>query len=226
MNWNVQKGQRWLVAGGNGAGKSTLSRYLAHPELARVDSRASIMSRSGATNDGSLHMTLPPSQVGWVSTERHMSVARSEILARDVLLGRPTNDEKNENSRIQEAQAVVDEKVGETVALQWLQLRHDQLSRPFYELSQGEQKMVLIASAIAKLPKLLIIDEPLQGLDLRNRRLVLGLVERVCRATDVSLIYVTHHFEELVPSISHVLHLQKGRSVFNDVITAYNPIEF
>jgi ABC-type molybdenum transport system ATPase subunit/photorepair protein PhrA len=156
-----------------------------------------------------------------------MSLARSATLARDVLLDRPTNNEENENRHIRQDQGdIVDENVGDTVARQWLQLRDDQLSRPFYELSQGEQKLVLIASAIAKLPELLIIDEPLQGLDLRNRRLVLGLVERLCRATDVSLIYVTHHLEELVPSISHVLHLQKGRSIFNDVVTAYKPNEF
>jgi len=202
LTWNVQQGQRWLVAGGNGAGKSTLSRYLAHPEL--------------AVGEGSLHVTLSPAAVGWVSTERHMSMARSSARARDVLLGL---------DRVVDDDVDVDEVVGETVA-RWLHLRDDQLSRPFAELSQGEQKMVLIGSAIAKLPKLLIIDEPLQGLDLRNRRLVLGMVERLCRATDTSLIYVTHHFEELVPSVSHVVHLKEGASVFNDVIAAYDPGEF
>jgi ABC-type molybdenum transport system ATPase subunit/photorepair protein PhrA len=105
----------------------------------------------------------------------------------------------------------------------WLGLHEQHLSRPFAELSQGEQKLVLIGSAIAKLPKLLIIDEPLQGLDLFHRRRVLGLIESICRSTDVSLIYVTHHLEELIPSVSHVLHLDEGKSVYNGEIEPYDP---
>ena len=202
LDWKVQQGERWLVAGGNGAGKSTLSRSLAYSEQA-------------VAKEGSLKVTVESENVGWVSTERHMHMARSAASARAILLGTDNNV----------SCGPVSDEVGDAVAT-WLNLRNEQLARPFAELSQGEQKMVLIGSAVAKLPRLLIIDEPLQALDKRQRHLVLGLVERLCRATDISVIYVTHHFEEIVPSVSHVIHLKDGKSVFSDVVSAYSPDDF
>jgi ABC-type molybdenum transport system ATPase subunit/photorepair protein PhrA len=194
LDWTVKIGERWLIAGGNGAGKSTLSRFLAQPGAWQ------------GVDDGLLKVHLDDDSVGWVSTERHLSLSASRQTAREILLGT--------NSSVK---ATLD------AVAKWLGLDEHQLSRHFAELSQGEQKLVLIGSAIAKRPKLLIIDEPLQGLDLFHRRRVLGLVESICRSTDVSLIYVTHHFEELIPSITRVLHLNEGKSVYNGEIEPYDP---
>ena len=136
-----------------------------------------------------------------------MQLALSNICTRDVLAG---NDEPSE----------LQIEIGEQVA-SWLNI--DLLSRPFSCLSQGEQKMVLIARAIAVQPRLLIVDEPMQGLDSHNRRKVLGLVELICQATDTSLVYITHHMEELLPCITHVMHLQEGRGMYQGELAAYEP---
>lgn len=197
LNWTVLPGQRWVLAGGNGAGKSTLSRFLAKPK------------ERHAVDDGILNVALENESVGWVSTEKHLSLSQLSKTALDILID-------------SESSAEVTPDIGETVA-GWLGLGKHQLSRPFRELSQGEQKLVLLARAISKRPKLLIIDEPLQGLDLYHRRRVLGLVERICQATDTSLIYVTHHMEELIPSVSHVLHLKEGKAVYNGLLSSYDP---
>ena len=195
LDWAVNSGERWLVAGGNGAGKSTLSRLLAKEDerMKRVSSGMLRMNAQG---------------VGWVSTELHMSQARSTRTAQQVLLG------------VDETEEVAG--VGDAVA-SWLGLDATVLSKPFRELSQGEQKLVLIGSALAKRPSLLILDEPLQGLDLVHRGRVLGLVERVCRATNMSLVYITHHMEELLPSITHVLHLKDGKAAFKGSRYTYDP---
>ncbi len=103
-----------------------------------------------------------------------------------------------------------------TTAARWLGLLEDGgrvgdlFRRPFSTLSQGEQKLLLLSSAIAQRPLLLVLDEPCQGLDLWNRGRLLGLLERICRVTDMSLLYVTHHEEELIPSIGHRLCLEDG----------------
>lgn len=144
LDWNVQQGERWALLGGNGAGKSSLSRFLVNP-----DARQS-------TDDGVLNVGLGSDDVGWVSTEVHMSLSRSTKTARETLLET-------------ESPMAVSSEIGNRVA-EWLGLRDHQLSRPFAELSQGEQKLGLIARAISKRPKLLVIDEPLQGLDLFHRR--------------------------------------------------------
>ena len=68
---------------------------------------------------------------------------------------------------------------------------------------------------------LLILDEPCQGLDLVHRRRVLSLVERVCSHTDTSLVYVTHYYEEVLPCVTHVLHLQDGEAIFCGDRAAY-----
>ena len=99
----------------------------------------------------------------------------------------------------------------------------DIINRPFGFLSQGQQKLVLIGAALACQPDLLVLDEPCQGLDIVNRQMVLALVERICRATDISLVYITHHLEELLPSVSHVLHLKDKRAAFQGSIYNYNP---
>jgi molybdate transport system ATP-binding protein len=195
LDWTVQAGERWLVAGGNGAGKSTLSRLLVKPEDGgdALQVLPGGMSKSGGS-------------VGWVSTERHMQMASSEESGRDVLMGPGAPPDI--------AQQVAD----------WLGVGNPYvLDKTFSKLSQGQQKLILIASALAQRPPLFVLDEPCQGLDLRNRQRLLGMVERICQATDMSLVYITHHFEELLPSVTHVLHLKDRKDVYNGGIQGYDP---
>lgn len=141
-----------------------------------------------------------------------MALSRSPKKVREVLLQHSPQEEE------------VQVDVG-TAVLEWLDLpkSDDFLDRPFAELSQGEQKLVLVAAALASRPRLLVLDEPCQGLDLMKRKRILGLVERICQATDLSLIYITHHPEEILPSVSNVLHLAKGQEVFQGAREDYDP---
>lgn len=189
LNWTISRGQRWLVGGGNGAGKSTLSRLLARPD-------ADSLEHHGLKING---------HVGWVSTERHMEMAKSKETVQDVLTEHGTWS-------MESAWQVAG----------WLGVDHT-MDRQFCHLSQGQQKLVLIAAALASKPKLLVLDEPCQGLDGISRQQVLALVERICRATDISLVYITHHLEELLPSVSHALHLKERRGVYNGPMDSYNP---
>jgi molybdate transport system ATP-binding protein len=83
--------------------------------------------------------------------------------------------------------------------------------RSFREISMGEQRLVLLARALVKQPRLLILDEPCQSLDGLNRSRIIQLLDNLCRQTPVSLLYVTHHLDELPRSITHVMHLENGR---------------
>lgn len=204
LNWQVKTGERWLVAGGNGAGKSTLSRLLAKTEggfnngslIIDTVAEATLMDEEESMRPG----------VGWVSTERHMKTSKSQQTTGDILFSNGSTPKE----------------VGLAVA-KWMGLDQSILNQPFYQLSQGQQKMVLLASAIASRPSILVLDEPCQGLDLLARRRLLGLVERICQATNVSLIYITHHLEELIPSVSHVIHLAGGKDVYQGTRQDYNP---
>mgnify|MGYP000909686218 FL=1 len=83
--------------------------------------------------------------------------------------------------------------------------------RNFLQLSSGEQRMVLLARAFVKDPELLILDEPLHGLDMYNRRLVKDVIEAFCQRKDKTLIMVTHYKEELPACIDHSLYLVRNR---------------
>lgn len=228
LNWKVSSEEkRWLIAGGNGAGKSTLSRLLAKQEdnVIRKDGSLSVFtgkddnSNDTVSNDhddasyGLLSNRRPG--VGWFSTELHLALARSDLTARQILCS-----SSGETSMPMSNAA-------ESVA-KWLFLNDDDnntdlLLRPFSQLSQGEQKLTLIAAALASRPLLCVLDEPCQGLDQIHRRRVLALVERIMQATDMNLVYITHHMEEVLPSVTHVLHLREGRDVYNGNRDDYNP---
>ena len=77
----------------------------------------------------------------------------------------------------------------------------------FTELSSGEQRLILLARAFVKDPELLILDEPLHGLDDKNRQLVRDVIEAFCQRKNKTLIMVSHYQEELPPCISQHLQL-------------------
>ncbi len=72
--------------------------------------------------------------------------------------------------------------------------------------------MVLIARAMVKSPELLILDEPCQGLDRSNRENVLAIMQRIGGQPPTSLLYVTHHSDELLPCITHTLEMKSPDS--------------
>jgi DUF1680 family protein len=74
----------------------------------------------------------------------------------------------------------------------------------------GEQRLVLLARAFVKSPDLLILDEPLHGLDDANRQLVKQVIESYCSRRDKTLIMVTHYDDELPPCIDHRLYLKRN----------------
>lgn len=92
-------------------------------------------------------------------------------------------------------------------ALLWLQLfQMDHLKNVgFRQLSYGQQRMLLIARALIKRPKLLLLDEPCQGLDLLSRATVLKAMELIASYKLCTMVYVTHHKEDTVPGFTHVL---------------------
>jgi len=251
LNWTVQRGERWHLAGANGAGKSTLSRLLLRKSISNKKDafqKSNIDNKQDAViSEGTLDVTTPShgtssggrhvqGGISWVSTELHLHATHNwgSLTVREILVSGASflfyadknrkdssngtlennalNGHFNDSSSIDVDRAIT--------AASWLGLfdndttnrkhNHSFLSRQFSTLSQGQQKLLLIASAIAQRPTLLVLDEPCQGLDLWNRGHLLALVERICRVLDMGLLYVTHHDEELIPSIGHRLSLDDG----------------
>jgi zinc/manganese transport system ATP-binding protein len=85
--------------------------------------------------------------------------------------------------------------------------------RPIGELSGGEQQRLLIAQALVRRPKLLLLDEPLDSLDLPNQAVVAALVHDICRGAGVTVLLVAHDVNPLLPYLDRVVYLAAGRAV-------------
>jgi iron complex transport system ATP-binding protein len=83
-------------------------------------------------------------------------------------------------------------------------------SRPLDGMSTGEVRRVLVARALVSEPRALVLDEPTAGLDLVARRRFLETVRDLARR-GTTIVLVTHHVEEIIPEVEHVILLRRGR---------------
>jgi zinc/manganese transport system ATP-binding protein len=89
--------------------------------------------------------------------------------------------------------------------------------RAIGELSGGEQQRLLIAQALVRRPKLLILDEPLDSLDIPNQIAVASLIRRISSAERVSVLLVAHDVNPLLGHIDRVVYLAGGRALVGAV---------
>jgi zinc/manganese transport system ATP-binding protein len=86
-------------------------------------------------------------------------------------------------------------------------------SRPIGELSGGEQQRLLIAQALVRRPELLLLDEPLDSLDLPNQAAVAALVRRICRQERIAVLLVAHDINPILGYLDRVVYLAGGSAV-------------
>ena len=86
-------------------------------------------------------------------------------------------------------------------------------TRPIGQVSGGEQQRLLIAQALIRRPQLLVLDEPLDSLDLPNQAGVAALVAQVCRDESVTVLLVAHDVNPILPYLDRVIYLAQGGAV-------------
>jgi zinc/manganese transport system ATP-binding protein len=95
--------------------------------------------------------------------------------------------------------------------------------RPIGHCSGGEQQRLLIAQALVRRPELLVLDEPLDSLDVTNQASISALIQRVCRTQDVAVLMVAHDVNPILTYLDQVIYLAHGGAEMGapgDVITA------
>ncbi len=201
--WQVLPGQHWGIVGGNGSGKSTLLK-LAAGMLWPAPGRG---TRCYDFGDGPMCDAVEARRrITWVGDElqdlyfrrdwnfRALDVVLTGLYRTDIPRRRPTRHD------IAHAQ----ELLARTGLLHLA-------SRPFLQLSRGEQRRVLIARALAFRPALLLLDEPAAGLDATSRSVLDGMLQGV--AAHTVLICAEHHRHDLPAMTTHTLTLANGRIV-------------
>ena len=98
-------------------------------------------------------------------------------------------------------------------------------NEPIGRISYGEARRILLARALVNHPDLLILDEPCAGLDIPTKELFLQTLKKLAKAK-TQLIYVTHHIDEILPLITHVLFLKNStifsRGTKRKMLTGFN----
>ncbi len=201
VSLRIEAGQHWTITGPNGAGKTTLlSLILADHPQAYTNHVEVLGQRRGAGES----IWEAKSKIGWVSPEIHafypagarsLDVVASGFFSSIGLYATPGAAQE------EQARAVLE------------RLLPGSADRPLGELSYGNQRLVLIARALAANPPLLVLDEPCQGLDAQARARVLEVIDGAARGGETTLILVTHQADELPGAISHLLELRAGRVV-------------
>ena len=203
VSWSVEKGQHWVILGGNGSGKTSILNVLMG-YLTPTEGEVEMKGREDAINSQNQEWDDWRKRIGFVSSSISQLIGLEETALDIVLAGRHAmvnywgdNDEK-------EIRAA--EKVLERVNC--LELR-DQI---WATMSQGERQRVLIGRALmAPQMDMLILDEPCAGLDPVAREHFLSFIDDLTeKGTFRSLLLVTHHVEEIIPSITHALVLKEG----------------
>jgi len=198
LDWCVKKGEHWAVSGQNGSGKSTLLSLVCadNPQSYACD-----IALFGHPRGSGESIWEIKQRIGYVSPEMHRSYQRNMPTINVVASGlkdtvglyvRPNESEKER-------------------CLQWMKIFGiDHLAqRSFVTLSSGEQRLALVARAFVKTPELLILDEPLHGLDDNYRDRVRNIIELYCNNSENTLIMVSHYEEELPSCVNKRLLLQR-----------------
>ncbi len=85
--------------------------------------------------------------------------------------------------------------------------------RPVGQVSGGEQQRLLIAQALVRRPRLLLLDEPLDSLDMPNQAAIASLLSRICREHGVTVLLVAHDVNPVLPYIDRVVYIARGGAV-------------
>jgi zinc/manganese transport system ATP-binding protein len=200
VDLTVRAGEFVSVLGPNGVGKSTLVKVLLGLLPAAAGSVTVLGARPGAAGD----------RIGYLPQRRSFD-ASLRIRGIDVVRlgldgdrwGVPLPLAGRFSARHREAEARVREVIDLVGASAYAH-------RPIGECSGGEQQRLLIAQALVRRPRLLLLDEPLDSLDLPNQASIAALIHRISRDASVAVVMVAHDVNPILPYLDRVVYIAAG----------------
>lgn len=198
INWTIKEGDHWIVFGMNGSGKTTLLSIIAG--FNRYTS-GNLQVFGETYNDANILDIRK--RIGWISSsffDKYLSWESAIDIVLSGLTGTLSRQADVPTSEIKYAQYLLEGfRLG------------TKIDQPFALMSKGERQCVLIARALVSNPEILILDEPGTGLDIYAREYILKIIENLALNTNMTLIYVTHYAEEILPEFDKTLLLRSGR---------------
>lgn len=193
INWATELGQSWAILGPNGAGKTTLAKVI----LGQLPYCGVIKRDEKISNFGEIvHVSLEQQKILVAREEKKDRYEEYSGNEEHFLTGREYMDPEGKNPK---ATLKIAEKLG---------LRHF-LENPLRYYSNGETRKTLIGKALLSDPKLLILDEPFDGLDFNSVCWLKQTISLLIRK-GLAILLISNRVEELVPEITHVLCMKSG----------------
>lgn len=202
IDWTMRSGENWALIGPNGAGKTTLLRLITGDNLQAYANHLELFGRRKGSGESVWDVK---AHIGWVADDLQARYQRN-LTGYDVICSGFFDSIGLYRF------CLPDQK---HTARRWIDaLGLDDLAdEPFNRMSFGQQRLLLIARAMVKSPKLMILDEPCSGLDAAHRRRVLQLVDIIGQRPLTGLLFVSHHPEEIPACVFRRLYLEAGRVV-------------
>jgi molybdate transport system ATP-binding protein len=203
LSWRIRPGQHWVLQGANGAGKTQLLKLIAGDVWPQPRPRTQRLYHW--RGERSSEPQGVKEEIAYLGAERQdryehyrwnypvAAIVGTGLARSDVPLRALTATERTQVVRVLR-------RLGIDALVQ----------RRFLTLSQGERRLVLLARALASRPALLLLDEPLNGLDAANRARVLAALAKLGRS-GLPWVYATHRLEEAPAGATHRAWLHNGR---------------
>ncbi len=211
VTWQVNKGEHWAILGLNGSGKTSLLKLITAEYWTNQGSMEVLGNQFGGTDISNIR-----TKIGIVGSFIAERLSPHMLAEKIVLTGKYKSSilyTEYGEKELEEARQMLISIGGEHL-----------LGRIYASLSQGEKQLLLIARSLMESPEILILDEATSGLDLFAREKLLTQIEQITSLPNApTIIYVTHHAEEITRSFTHVLLLKKGNIIAkgpkNEVLT-------
>ena len=200
VDLTVRPGEFVAVLGPNGVGKSTMIKVLLGALPVTAGTVTVLGARPGDAGD----------QIGYLPQRRNFDASlriRGIDVVRLGLDGDRWGVPLPFAARFSARRRAADERVREVIELVGASAY---AHRPIGECSGGEQQRLLIAQALVRRPRLLLLDEPLDSLDLPNQAGVAALIHRICRQADVAVVMVAHDVNPILSYLDRVVYIVSG----------------
>ena len=196
VNLTVGAGEFVAVLGPNGVGKSTLVKVILGVQHAAGE-LCVLGTRPGHANH----------RIGYLPQRRSFD---SSVRVRGIDVVRLGYDGDRWGVPLPRSGHRAEARIAEVIDLVGAS---SYAQRPIGQLSGGEQQRLLIAQALVRRPGILLLDEPLDSLDLPNQSAVAALIARICRVERVAVVMVAHDVNPILSYLDQVVYLAGGSAV-------------
>jgi molybdate transport system ATP-binding protein len=196
INWQINRGERWLLKGVNGSGKSTLISLITGDHPQAYANKVFLFDKKRGSGESIWDIK---KKIGFVSPELHWYFDKTISVYNTIASG--FFDTIGVYKKLSDEQ--------HNIVHQWLSFLNLTTKSEFSlsALSTSQQRLALLARALIKNPPLLILDEPCQGLDEQQVKDFVALIDDLFNQSNRTLIYVSHYENEIPKCINKCLNL-------------------